>query len=74
MIPSSTKTYLLNCAANGSRNISLFDAACQMRDAGHAQQETQMALMPRAMTDGLDVHEMTKTIISAFDREPREPA
>ena len=74
MIPSSTKNYLLNGAANGSRNVSLFDAACQMRDSGHDHNETQMALMPRALSDGLSVVELTKTIASVFGREPREPA
>ena len=74
MIPSSTKNYLLNGAANGSRNVSLFDAACQMRDSGHDQNETQMALMPRALSDGLSVVELTKTIASVFGREAREPA
>ena len=74
MIPSSTKSYLLNGAANGSRNVSLFDAACQMRDSGHYQNETQMALMPRALSDGLSVVELTKAIASVFGREAREPA
>lgn len=74
MIPSSTKNYLLNGAANGSRNVSLFDAACQMRDSGHDHNETQMALMPRALSDGLSVVELTKTIASVFGREAREPA
>ena len=74
MIPSSTKNYLLNGAANGSQNVSLFDAACQMRDSGHDHNETQMALMPRALSDGLSVVELTKTIASVFGREPREPA
>ena len=74
MIPSSTKSYLLNGAANGSRNVSLFDAACQMRDSGHDHNETQMALMPRALSDGLSVVELTKTIASVFGREAREPA
>jgi RecA-family ATPase len=72
MIPNTTKTYLQNGATNGSRNQSLFDAACQMRDAGHSQQEVQMALIQRALMDGLDIAEANKTLISVFKRDARE--
>lgn len=74
MIPNTTKTYLLNGAAEGSRNRSLFDAACQMRDAGHSQQEVQLALIQRAIQDGLDISEANKTFMSVFQRAPRDAA
>jgi len=74
MIPNTTKTYLLNGATEGSRNRSLFDAACQMRDAGHSQQEVQLALIQRAVQDGLDIGEANKTFLSVFSRSAREAA
>ncbi|MDB4668870.1 hypothetical protein OAF50_02990 [bacterium] len=37
MIPKDTRNYIMNGAANGERNQSLFEAACQMRDAGKDQ-------------------------------------
>ena len=64
----------MNGAANGERNESLFQAACQMRDAGKDQHEIQTALMCRALTDGLDPSEVNKTIVSVFKRPPREVA
>jgi len=64
----------MNGAASGERNQSLFDAACQMRDAGHSQHQVQMALIQRAITDGLDITEANKTLTSVFTRESREPA
>ena len=59
----------MNGAANGERNQSLFDAACQMRDAGNSQHEIQTALMSRALEDGLDLSEVNKTIVSTEDRD-----
>jgi RecA-family ATPase len=64
----------MNGAANGERNESLFQAACQMRDAGKDQHEIQTALMCRALTDGLGVEEVNKTIVSVFKRPAREAA
>ena len=64
----------MNGAANGERNESLFQAACQMRDAGKDQHEIQSALMCRALEDGLDLSEVNKTIVSVFKRPAREEA
>ena len=74
MIPKDTRNYIMNGAANGERNESLFQAACQMRDAGKDQHEIQSALMCRALEDGLDPSEVNKTIVSVFQRPPREAA
>ena len=74
MIPKNTRNYIMNGAANGERNQSLFDAACQMRDAGNSQHEIQSALMSRALEDGLDLSEVNKTIVSVFKRPAREEA
>ena len=64
----------MNGAANGERNESLFQAACQMRDAGKNQHEIQSALMCRALEDGLGVEEVNKTLVSVFQRPAREAA
>ena len=64
----------MNGAATGERNESLFQAACQMRDAGKDQHEIQTALMSRALEDGLDLSEVNKTIVSVFKRPAREGA
>ena len=64
----------MNGAANGERNESLFQAACQMRDAGKNQHEIQSALMCRALEDGLGVEEVNKTLVSVFQRPAREVA
>lgn len=74
MIPSNTRNYLMNGATEGSRNQSLFDAACQMRDAGKSQHEVQTELISRAVMDGLSIDEANKTLVSVFKRDPREAA
>jgi len=43
-----------------------------MRDAGHSQQEVQIALIQRTLMDGLDIVEANKTLISVFKRDARE--
>jgi RecA-family ATPase len=58
----------------GSRNQSLFDAACQLRDAGKSQHEIQTELISRAIIDGLSPEEANKTLVSVFKREPRDEA
>ena len=74
MIPQETRNYMSNGAGTGQRNEKLFAAACQMRDDGANQQEVQEALLHRGLQDGLNVHEVHKTLQSVFTKPAREAA
>jgi hypothetical protein len=73
ILPQRTRDYLNHGASEGYRNIELFEAACQMRDAGMTQIESEAFLVPRAVSDGLSAAEINCTINSAFARESRAP-
>lgn len=73
-LPQRTLDYLGNGAPEGSRNAELFDAACQLRDAGLERAEADGKLIARALADGLSEGEARRTIESAFAKERRGPA
>ena len=73
-LPARTREYLAHGAPEGTRNMELFDAACQFRDAGHSQEATEAQLVDRALADGLTEAEARHTIRSAFTQGAREPA
>jgi RecA-family ATPase len=72
-LPKVTQDYLRDGAAEGERNSSLFDAACQMRDAKIEVEQSGSQLLDRALSDGLSEIEATETINSAYSRAPRTP-
>ena len=55
------------------RNAELFDAACQIRDAGQSGTDAESRLLARAVADGLGETEARQTIRSAFNGTAREP-
>ncbi len=71
-LPRRTLEYLERGAPEGSRNSELFEAACQLRDAGIDQGEAEPQLVARALADGLGEDEARSTIRSAFSRTARE--
>ncbi len=73
VLPPRTRHYLENGAPEGRRNAELFEAACQLRDAGTAHEEVHAMLLPRALSDGLSESEAAQTIESCFSRSRREP-
>ena len=72
-IPQITRNYLENPTPEGGRNEALFNAACQMRDAGCAENEAEPMLMDCAQRDGLPMGEAYKTLRSVFSRTARDP-
>jgi len=46
-LPPRTEQYLASGAYDGNRNAELFAAACQMRDAGYSQSDTERELLAR---------------------------
>lgn len=72
-LPKRTEDYLAAGATEGSRNTELFQAACQLRDAGHSQSESESQLVPRYVADGCSEREALATIRSAYSRPPRDP-
>ncbi|HPA19499.1 MAG TPA: AAA family ATPase [Verrucomicrobiae bacterium] len=72
-LPASTQRYLAERTPEGERNAALFAAACQFRDAIATLGDTERALVPCAMRDGLSEAEARKAIRSAFKGSRREP-
>ncbi len=72
-LPKRTEDYLAVGATEGSRNTELFQAACQLRDAGYSQSATEAQLIPRYVADGCSEREAQATIRSAYSRPPRDP-
>ena len=72
-LPIRTEDYLAAGAAEGNRNTELFAAACQLRDAGYSQSDTEGQLVPRYVADGCSEGEALATIRSAFSRPARDP-
>ena len=72
VLPQRTRHYLENGAPEGRRNAELFDAACQLRDAGLPQEQAQAMLITRALSDGLSEAEAGQTMASVFAHTPRE--
>jgi hypothetical protein len=72
-LPRRTEDYLAAGATEGSRNTELFQAACQLRDAGYSQSDTEAQLVPRHIADRCSEREALATISSAYSRPPREP-
>jgi hypothetical protein len=72
-LPKRTEDYLVSGAAEGNRNTELFQAACQLRDAGYSQSQAEAELVPRHVADGCSEREALATLRSAFSRPAREP-
>jgi len=79
-LPQVTLDYLSKGAQMGSRNRTLFDAACQFRDAGYSQAEAEAQLVARYVADGTGSEnpaarerEARATIASAYHQAPRDP-
>ncbi|MCA0453926.1 MAG: DUF927 domain-containing protein [Chloroflexi bacterium] len=72
-LPSRTENYLASGTTDGSRNNELFAAACQLRDAGYSQSDTERELIPRHLTSGSSEREGLATIKSVYSRPAREP-
>lgn len=72
-LPPRTESYLASGAADGSRNTELFAAACQLRDAGYSQSDTERQLVPRHLANGSTEREALATIKSAYNRPARDP-
>jgi hypothetical protein len=69
-LPKRTLDYLQSGAPEGRRNADLFDAACQIRDAGQSHADAEESLLARAVADGLSETEARQTIHSAFSHMP----
>ncbi len=79
-LPSRTEQYLASGAYDGNHNAELFAAACQMRDAGYSQSDTERELLARHIADGIGNEnsasrekEARATIASAYSQPAREP-
>lgn len=72
-LPRRTEDYLTAGAMKGNRNTELFQAACQLRDAGYSQSDAEAQLVPRYLADGCSEREALATIKSAYSRPAREP-
>jgi len=73
-LPAKTLDFLKNRVGQGSRNQELFNAACQLRDAGVSQNEAVDALVAKARdVDGLEESEARNTVLSAYRRRARDP-
>ncbi|HML23756.1 MAG TPA: primase C-terminal domain-containing protein [Aggregatilinea sp.] len=79
-LPQVTLDYLASGASNGNRNRTLFDAACQFRDAGYTQNEAEAQLVLRHVADGAGneqpatrEREARATITSAYQQAARDP-
>lgn len=79
-LPQVTLDYLASGASNGNRNRTLFDAACQFRDAGCSQTDAEAQLIPRHVADGngsenpaAREREARATITSAYSQTARDP-
>ncbi|MCB9451457.1 MAG: DUF927 domain-containing protein [Anaerolineaceae bacterium] len=72
-LPLRTETYLVSGATDGSRNLELFAAACQLRDAGYSQTDAERELIQRHLADGSSEREALATIQSAYSRPARDP-
>jgi hypothetical protein len=72
-LPKRTEDYLAAGATEGNRNTELFQAACQLRDAGHSQSNAEAQLIPRYIADGCSEREAVATIRSVYSRPPRVP-
>ncbi|MCK6580334.1 MAG: DUF927 domain-containing protein [Anaerolineae bacterium] len=72
-LPKRTEDYLVSGAMEGSRNTELFQAACQLRDAGHSQPDAEAQLIPRYVAEGGSEREALATIRSVYSRPPRDP-
>jgi hypothetical protein len=72
-LPKRTEDYLTSGATEGNRNTELFQAACQLRDAGYSQSDTEAQLISRYVADGCSEREAQATIRSAYSRPPRDP-
>jgi len=73
-LPPRTETYLASGATDGSRNTELFAAACQLRDAGYSQSDTERELISRHLANGSSEREALATIQSAYSRPPVIPS
>ncbi|MCX6900782.1 MAG: AAA family ATPase [Verrucomicrobia bacterium] len=73
-LPQVTRDYLSHATPEGERNRSLFDAACQFRDAGQTRADAESQLVPCALRDGLQETEARRAIASAYQLPAREPA
>jgi RecA-family ATPase len=73
-LPTIVSDYLAVGSQEGQRNFTLFKAACQLRDCGFSMSDSTNVLENRAMQDGLEPHEFTKTMQSVFTRSARESA
>jgi len=76
-LPQTMLTYLSQGAPQGTRNKALFDATCQLRDAGFSQTEAEAQLVARYVADGSGEPDRERqalaTISSAYTHPPREP-
>jgi hypothetical protein len=72
-LPKRTVDYLALGATEGSRNTELFQAACQLRDAGYSESDAEAQLVPRYVSDGCSEKEGVATIHSVYSRPPRDP-
>jgi hypothetical protein len=72
-LPKRTEDYLAAGATEGSRNTKLFQAACQLRDAGYSESDAEAQLVPRYVADGCSEKEGLATIRSVYSRPPRDP-
>jgi hypothetical protein len=72
-LPRRTEEYIAAGATEGSRNTELFQAACQLRDAGYSQSDAERQLVPRYVADGCSEREALATIRSAYSRPARDP-
>ncbi|MBK9746021.1 MAG: DUF927 domain-containing protein [Chloroflexi bacterium] len=72
-LPKRTEDYLAAGATEGSRNTELFQAACQLRDAGYSESDAEAQLVPRYIADGCSEKEALATVRSVYSRPPRDP-
>lgn len=66
-IPNWVADYIQNGRAEGQRNQTLFQAACDCFNNGMSESEVDSLLHGRAASDGLTEHEITGTIHSALN-------
>jgi hypothetical protein len=66
-IPHWVSNYITNGRPEGQRNQTLFQAACDCFNNGMGMGEVEGLLRGRAVSDGLNEHEITATITSALN-------
>lgn len=73
-LPKPLQDFIDSPPPKGSRNTALFAAACQARDLGWDEAQTEATLIPPSLRVELTESDARKTIHSAYTQSKRDPA